>query len=159
MTIEFGYDKKDVIQALRYHFLNRPELKIMVILINVFALISAVFFYMKLIQPVSFLVFSLLWFAIMLVIWRILPSTIYRRSETFKNFFKLSFKDDYLLLTTNKGERTWNWQQIAYYMESPAFFYLYFDSKSFFLVPKDAMEGEVSTMDVRKFISDRVRKG
>lgn len=159
MFIEFGYDKKKVIQALRYHFLNRPELKVMVILINVFAFISAIFFYMKMIQPVSFLVFSLLWFAIMVVIWRVLPATIYRRSPTFKDVFKLNFYDQQLILSNAKGEKVWYWNQIAHYMESPEFFYLYFDPKSFFLIPKEAMEGEVSSIEVRKYISDRVKKG
>ena len=27
MIIHFGYDKKQVLQALRYHFITRPEIK------------------------------------------------------------------------------------------------------------------------------------
>lgn len=159
MTIQFGYDKKQVIQALRYHFLNRPELKVLVIIINLFALTSAVFFYLKYIQTISFLIFSLLWFALMLVIWRFLPGSIYKKSHTFKDHFSMSFQDEHIVLRTQMGERSWSWKQISYYMESPYFFHLYFDAKSFFLVPKDAMQGDPSTIEVRKFISERVRKG
>jgi len=38
MTIQFGYDKGQVMQALRYHFISRPEIRIMIIVVNVFAL-------------------------------------------------------------------------------------------------------------------------
>jgi hypothetical protein len=31
MRISFGYDKKQVIHALRYHFITRPEIKILLI--------------------------------------------------------------------------------------------------------------------------------
>ena len=71
MTVFFGYNKKQVIQALRYHFLNRPEIKILLIFVNVFAIASAVLLYFKIIQPLSFFFFSLLWFILMLVFWRI----------------------------------------------------------------------------------------
>ena len=53
MTISFSYDKKQVIQALRYHFLTRPEIRILLILVNVFAIGSAVLLYFKIIQPIS----------------------------------------------------------------------------------------------------------
>ena len=62
MTVQFGYDKKQVIQALRYHFLMRPEIKVLLVIINVFAITSAVLFAMKKIQAISFLIFSFLWF-------------------------------------------------------------------------------------------------
>ena len=46
MTIEFSYNKQQVLQALRYHFLGRPEIRIMIIVVNVFALISAALFFL-----------------------------------------------------------------------------------------------------------------
>ena len=47
MTIEFSYNKNQVLQALRYHFLSRREIRFMIILVNIFALASAVLFYLK----------------------------------------------------------------------------------------------------------------
>ena len=47
MTIHFGYDKKQVIHALRFHFLTRPEIKVLFVLVNVFAILSAVLFFLK----------------------------------------------------------------------------------------------------------------
>lgn len=158
MTITFDYDKKQVLQALRYHFISRPEIRILIILINVFAITSAGFFYYKKIQPIAFLTFSLLWFLIMVAIWLILPSSIYRRNQTFKDHFKLSFLEDNLVLETSRGKKDWHWESISYYVESPNFFYLYFDPRSFFLVPKDAMEGEVSTIDVRNIMNRKLKR-
>ena len=43
MKVEFSYDKGQVLQALRYHFLSKKEIRLMIILVNVFALASAAF--------------------------------------------------------------------------------------------------------------------
>ena len=40
----FTYNKGKVIQALRYHFITRKEIKGMMILVNVFAIVSAALF-------------------------------------------------------------------------------------------------------------------
>lgn len=138
MTIHFGYDKKQVIQALRYHFLMRPEIKILLVFVNLFTILSAVLLYLKKIQPISFLVFSLLWFVLMLVIWRVLPASIYRRSRTFKDHFILHLEEEQMVLETERGTKGWHWAQFSYFIESHYFFHLYFDERSFFLVPKDA---------------------
>lgn len=76
MTVQFDYNKRQVIQALRYHFLARPEIRIMIIIVNVFALLSAVLFYAKAITPLAFLVGSTLWFVLMITFWFLLPSTL-----------------------------------------------------------------------------------
>ena len=44
MKIHITYDKPKVIQALRYHFISRKEIRILLIAVNVFAVISAVLF-------------------------------------------------------------------------------------------------------------------
>jgi hypothetical protein len=33
----------------------------------------------------------------------------------------------------------WNWEKFSKFFESPHFFHLYFDAKSFFIVPKEGM--------------------
>ena len=47
MHFKFSYNKKQIIQGLRYHFISRREIKLMMILVNVFAIGSAVLFYTK----------------------------------------------------------------------------------------------------------------
>ena len=42
MTIHFEYEKQQVLQALRYHFVSKPEIRIMIILVNVFAIFAII---------------------------------------------------------------------------------------------------------------------
>lgn len=158
MTIHFAYDKKQVIQALRYHFLNRPEIKILLILVNVFAIISAVLFYFNIIQALSFLFFSLLWFVLMLVIWRVLPGSIYKRSATFRDHFSMSFEEDQVVLETERGAKGWSWNKFSHFIESPYFFHLYFDPRSFFLVPKDSFHDITEIQLARQLLRTKIRK-
>src|SRR6476619_2081887 len=87
MTVSFSYDKKQVLQALRYHFLSKMEIRVMIILVNVFALLSAILFYFRKILPFAFLVGSFLWFSLMIVFWFVLPGMVYRRAATFRDHF------------------------------------------------------------------------
>ena len=158
MTVQFGYDKKQVIQALRYHFLMRQEIKVLLVLVNVFAITSAVLFAMKKIQAISFLIFSFLWFCLMLVIWRILPGSIYRRSLTFQDEFIMHFEDENVVLETAKGSKGWPWKKFSYFVESPYFFHLYFDARSFFLVPKDSFKSITDLQTARELLRKKIGK-
>lgn len=158
MTIHFEYNRKQVIQALRYHFLTRPEIRILLILINMFAILSAVLFAMKRIQPLAFLIFSFLWFILMLMIWRVLPNSIYRKAHTFKDDFSMSFQDEQVVLENQRGTKSWSWKSFSNFLESPHFFHLYFDSRSFFLVPKDAFKDIADLQQARKLLKEKIKK-
>ena len=157
MNISFSYDRKQVIQALRYHFFSRPEIRILVILINVFTIGAAVLLYFKKIQPFSFLLFSTLWMALMLVIWRILPNSIYKKSQTFRDDFLMSLDDQEITLTTERGQQSWPWQRFSKFIETPYFFHLYFDNRSFFLVPKDAFETITDQQAARDLLKEKIK--
>ena len=47
MTVHFGYNKKEVLDGLRSHFFSRPEIRILFILINVFAIVAALLALLK----------------------------------------------------------------------------------------------------------------
>jgi hypothetical protein len=158
MTVRFEYNKKQVIQALRYHFLNRPEIKILLIIVNVFAILSAILLYFKIIQAISFLFFSILWFLLMLVIWRVLPGSIYRRSATFKDHFTMHFDEDQVMLETDRGNKGWSWKTFTHFVESPYFFHLYFDARSFFLVPKDSFKDIAEIQEARSLLRQKIGK-
>jgi hypothetical protein len=158
MTIYFCYDKKQVLQALRYHFITRPEIKILLILVNVFTVISAVLVYLHRIQPISFLIFSILWFVLIIVVWRILPSSIYKKSRTFQDNFSMSIDEKEVLLGTSRGNQAWQWEDFSSFIESPYFFHLYFNSRSFFLVPKDAFKGIIELQEARQLMRDKIKK-
>lgn len=153
----FTYNKPKVIQALRYHFITRREIKIMIILVNVFAILSAALFFFKKISPLAFLVSSLLWFTLMIAFWFILPYSIYKKAATFKDGFTVSLEDQHLFLENERGSKSWPWTAFSSLIESPHFFHLYFDSRSFFLIPKAAFEGD-ALYDARKFMANKIVK-
>jgi hypothetical protein len=143
MQHAFSYDKKKVIQGLRYHFVQRPEVKLLVVLVNVFAIVAAILFYSKKIRPEPFLLGSFIWVMMMASFWYILPNSIYKKAaDTFKDQFTIAFKNNGVTLENQKGYIHWDWDQFSHYFESPHFFHLYFSSKSFFMVPKDGMGEE-----------------
>ena len=153
----FTYNKSKVIQALRYHFITRKEIRMMIILVNVFAILSAGLFFFKKISPMAFLVSSVLWFTLMITFWFILPYSIYKKAATFKDGFKVSLEDQHLFLENNRGSKSWPWKAFSSFIESPHFFHLYFDSRSFFLIPKEAFEGD-TVHDARKFFSNKIKR-
>ena len=156
-SAEFTYDKKKVIQALRFHFISRREIKFMIILVNVFAIVSGFFYFTGYISPVAFLFASGLWFILMVSFWFILPAVIYRRAATFKDSFVVKFMPQHMFLENQKGSRTWPWTAFSTFVESPYFFHLYFDSRSFFLIPKEAFSG-IDISDVRVFLKTHIIK-
>ena len=107
MTIYFGYEKGQVMQALRYHFISRREIKLMIILVNVFALASITLYALKKITPMAFLVGSFLWIILMVTFWFILPWLVYRKATTFRHEFSMNFKEDDFTLSHDKGSRSW----------------------------------------------------
>lgn len=151
----FTYNKGKVIQALRYHFITRKEIKIMMILVNVFAIVSAALFFFKKISPFAFLISAILWFALMIIFWFVLPIMIYKKSATFKDRFKSTLGIDEFTIENDKGSRSWPWSDFSTMMESPHFFHLYFDTRSFFIIPKDAFEGD-DVHEARKIFVQKI---
>lgn len=147
-----------MLQALRYHFMTRPEIRIMVILVNVFALFSASLFFFKKVTPFAFLIASFLWFSLMISFWFVLPGIVYRRAATFKDHFTMNFEEEKFSLGNERGGRSWPWQALSSFVESPHFFHLYFDSRSFFLVPKSGCRDKDEIFELRKLLKQKIRK-
>ena len=139
MQHSFSYDKKKVVHALRLHFIAKQEIKWMMITVNVFAIVSAVLFYSRKIRPEPFLLGSFVWIMMMLSVWYILPLSVYKKSATFKDKFTIFFYEEEVKLDNGIGYIFWKWEKFSNYIESVNFFYLYFNDKTFFLVPKDGM--------------------
>lgn len=159
MTIYFGYEKKLVIQALRYHFISRAEIRIMLIAVNVFAIGSIILYALGKITPMAFLVGSFLWIVLMISFWFILPGAVYRRAITFRHEFSMNFENDGFTLEHEKGSKSWPWTALKNYLESPHFFHLYFDSRSFLLVPKSGCKDSDEVFELRQLIKGKVKKG
>ncbi len=153
----FTYNKPKVIQALRYHFISRKEIKILMVMVNVFAILSAGLFFFKKISPLAFLISSMLWFVLMIVFWYILPNFIYKKASTFKDSFRAILSSSDFTIENNRGSRGWEWTSFSGWMETPYFFHLYFSSTSFFIIPKDAFEGD-EVNEARKIFAARIKR-
>ncbi len=153
----FTYNKAKVLQALRYHFITRKEIKAMIIVVNIFAIVAALLYFFKKVSAYAFLGSSFLWFSLMISFWYILPNIIYRKAATFKDRFKVSFEDQHMFIENERGSRSWPWTAFSSLIESPHFFHLYFDSRSFFLIPKEAF-GVEQLSEARKILKDKIKK-
>ena len=158
MTIHFGYEKGQVMQALRYHFISRPEIMTMLILVNVFALASITLYAFHKITSQAFLVGSGLWIVLMISFWFLLPGMVYRRAQTFQHQFTMHFEEEDFTLAHENGSRKWSWKALSSFIESPHFFHLYFDSRSFFLVPKSGFRDKDEIFELRKMLKEKVKK-
>jgi hypothetical protein len=158
MTVQFGYKKREVLDGLRGHFFARPEIRTLVIVINVFAILSAILFGFRKIQALPFLIFSVLWFFLWISIRRLLPLSIYKRSATFRDTFTLSLEDRGILLETKKGSQLWAWEDFSSFKETIYFFHVYFNSRSFFMIPKDSFKDITEIQAARKLLRERIRK-
>ena len=129
----------------------------MMILVNVFAIASAALFFTKKISPLAFLISSVLWFAMMIAFWFFLPFIIYKKNSTFKDRFKATLNDEGFMIENDRGSRSWQWNEFSTTLESPYFFHLYFDSRSFFIVPKEAFPGD-EVHEARKMLTTNINK-
>lgn len=157
IRFSFSYNKKKVIQALRFHFIWQTDIKVTLIIILAFDVLSAVLYFTGIIRPEPFLLGSIVWLFFIISCWFILPWSIYKRATTFQEIFSISFSDDKVFLENNRGDMRWEWSQFQKFYESPEFFHLYFSAKSFFLVPKESVTAD-ELPDLRKMINRNIKK-
>ena len=131
----------------------------MMILVNIFAIVSAALFFFRKISPLAFLISSSLWFVLMVIFWYLLPRMIYKSAATFKDTLRVTLGDAEFIIENNKGSQRWAWKDFSSTMESPHFFHLYFDTRSFFLVPKSGCKDIDEVVELRKLIQSKVKKG
>jgi len=129
----------------------------MMILVNVFAMLSAGLFFFKKISPFAFLISSVLWFSLMILFWFFLPYIVYKKAETFRDRFRAILTDDAFRVENERGGRSWDWNEFSNWLESPHFYHLYFNSRSFFIVPKDAFIDE-DVHGARKIFKEKIGK-
>jgi hypothetical protein len=154
MSYTITYKKNAVLQALRYHFIKQAEIKSLMIIVNIYAIVTAVLLFMKKIRPEPFLLGSLLWIILMVFFWYVLPNLFYKKTELLKQNWEFNFNETFARLTGSLGEASWDWATVTHYFESPEFFHFYFAPKSFFLIPK----AEISIEDqhiIRGILKDK----
>ena len=156
MHFSICYNKKKVLQALRYHFIAQKEIRLLFIIIIIFDIVSAIIYFTGKIRPEPFLLGAVIWFFFLVSFWYIMPTLVYKRSVTFRETFTIYFQPSYIALENNKGRVEWEWNRFSNYFESPYFFHLYFSAKSFFLVPKDELSKDEQA-GIRSLLSHNVQ--
>jgi hypothetical protein len=81
---------------------------------------------------------------------------VYKRAATFQDHFTMNFEKDFFSVGNERGSRSWPWHELKKFMESPNFFHLYFDSRSFFLVPKTGFESSDDIYELRQLLKEKV---
>jgi len=54
------------------------------------------------------------------------------------------------------GIKQWKYKDFSYFIETPNFFHLYIDERSFFLIPKDAFTGTDALHDARVLLKEKI---
>lgn len=127
----------------------------MIIIVNVFAIFAAVLYFIGKVSPLAFLLSSTLWFTLMVAFWFVLPSIIYRKAATFRDHFKVSFEEQHMFIENERGSHSWPWKDFSDFVESMNFFHLYFNSRSFFIIPKSAFPKD-DLYEIRKFLKQKI---
>ncbi len=157
MRIAFAYEKRQVMQALRYHFISRIEIRLLIIAVNIFAIGSLALYLLKAVTPVAFLISSCLWLMLMIACWWFLPWIVYRQTRAFRHSFEMQFAETGFSLEHEGKGNNWDWNQLDRWKETPFFFHLYFDPRSFWLVPKEALTDE-KRLQLRDWLRAFVKK-
>lgn len=157
MQYSFQYNKSKVMQALRMHFVSRPEVKILAYTVNIFAIVAAVMYGLHKIRPQAFLLCATLWIGLVIIFWYAMPHIIYRKAKrTFEDKFIATFNEQGIELENIHGRAQWDWKRFSNYFESANFFHMYFNARSFFLFPKQQMDS-IAIGEVRVLLQQNVR--
>ncbi|MFY0252687.1 YcxB family protein [Chitinophaga sp. 30R24] len=149
MHLEFSYHKGDVLHALRYHFMQRGEIKVFrnTLIILLLATLTGYFYRVVTTGALTGIVIMIL--VLTWVFWYLLPLAIYNKAATFKDDIHLSYSEEGLLISTRYShrQRSISWQQFSRVVETKKFFFLYRDKKTFFLIPTNAFESKEAYQD------------
>lgn len=69
----------------------------------------------------------------------------------------MTFGEHIVRLENERGFTEWSWNKFSSYIESPHFIHLYFDSKSFFLVPKEPFEEAENLRNLRQLLNEKIK--
>ena len=89
--------------------------------------------------------------------WFLLPNIIYKKASTFQDRFRAILGEHTFSIENEKGSREWDWSEFSTWIESPHFFHLYFNSRSFFIIPKEAFEGD-DEHAARRILTAKIKK-
>lgn len=140
--LQFTYNKDEVINALRTHFLRRGEIKVFrnTLIILLIATITGFLFQVVNLNALIGIL------AMMIVIgwafWYLLPVSTYNKAATFRDNIRVRYNDEGMEISTHQGDRSMAWRNFSQILETRSFFFLYRDKRSFFLIPTSAFDND-----------------
>lgn len=157
--VRFKYDKAEVINALRFHFLNRRETKILKILCIILFLFALWGYWTSIVSYGLLVGVFVVIVLLTVVFWFILPSAIYRKARTFHEpSISLQYNGEGVAIGTQAGAKHLPWQSFHRVLETNDFFYLYRNSNSFFLIPTKAFASETDRTSFSKFLRGHIEQ-
>ncbi len=153
MTLHFKYRRREVIEALRFHFMNKPEIKLFRTFLILLVIAAFIGYFTDYISLNALTWIFIIFIALVFLLWFILPFSVYRRAHTFREpELTLSVSEETLTIGTNKGKSRIAWQRFSNVMETKDFFYLYRSNKSFFLIPANAFNSKEDRITFSKML-------
>ncbi|WP_298736475.1 YcxB family protein [uncultured Chitinophaga sp.] len=158
MHVEFSYNKEDVLNALRYHFLRRGEIKVFRNTLCILLLATLAGFFFRVVTLNALVGIAAMTALIAWAFWYVLPLSTYNKAATFKDEIRLRYTEDGLLISTRASDhqRQLSWNNFSRLVETRKFFFLYRDKKSFLLIPTSAFENEDARNNFSKLVKGKI---
>jgi len=158
MHVEFSYNKEDVLNALRYHFSRRGEIKVFRNTLCILVLAALAGFFFQLVTLNALIGIIAMTALIGWAFWYVLPLSTYNKAATFKDEIRLRYTEDGLMISTRASDhqRQLSWNNFSRLVETRKFFFLYRDKKSFLLIPTSAFENDDARNNFSKLVKGKI---
>ena len=150
--LQFTYNREEVINALRFHFLRRGEIKVFRNALVILLLATVIGYVFRLVNFNAMLGIVLMMLVLGWAFWYLLPVSTYNKAATFRDNIRLHYNDEGMAIQTGVGERQLSWRNFNQIVETDSFFYLYRDKRSFFLIPTSAFQSSEAHLQFRELM-------
>lgn len=150
--LQFTYKKEEVINALRFHFLRRGEIKVFRNTLVILLLATVIGYVFRMVNFNAMLGIVLMMVILGWAFWYLLPVSTYNKAATFRDNIRLRYNDEGMAIATGNGERSLSWRNFSQIVETQSFFFLYRDKRSFFLIPTSAFESQEAHQQFRELM-------
>lgn len=158
MHLEFSYNKEEVLNALRYHFLQLGEIKVFRNTLFVLLAFTMAGFAFNIVTVGALIGIVGMIVLIITVFWFLLPVSIYNKAATFKDDIHLKYSEEGIIISTRTSEqqRLLSWSTFTKVVEAKNFFFLYRGKKNFFLVPTSAFKSQDAHQEFSRLAKDKI---
>ena len=160
MHLEFSYNKEEVLNALRYHFLQRGEIKVFRTTLFILLTFTLVGFSYRLVTVGALIGILGMSVVIGLVFWYMLPVSVYNKAATFQDDIRLNYSEDGIVIATRKSDvrKELSWHAFTQVVKAKNFFFLYKGKKDFFLVPTSAFKTELEQREFERLAKKNINE-